>query len=54
MKEKKIKVGTKAICKSCGHPLIWTGEHWKHDTGDWQPRHIGIPKDDNEPLPEAA
>ena len=41
--------GDKAICKSCGNPIIYIGPYWKHNTGDWQPRHIAEPKDDNEP-----
>ncbi len=33
------KVGDESVCTSCGHKIVFTGEHWDHDTGELKPKH---------------
>ena len=40
----ETKIGTNAICKSCGNEIEYVNPYWRH-TGDWTPRHIAIPED---------
>ncbi len=35
-------VGTRAVCRACDDPIVWTGEHWAH-MGEVTPRHPANP-----------